>query len=330
MAPPPVFITAADCQAVLSPDDIVDQIEQVLRWDAEGQIQWPAPRSLNIAPDRWGNDYHVKGCVLEAIPVAGLRLVSHPLDESSPICTRLILLIDPATTLPLALIDESWNYAQRTVASIAMAARHLATDSARVLAVVGAGRLARTAVEYYAGQFDLAEIRVASRREETRQAFAADLAGRHGARVSSPDRVEDAVRGADLVLTATSATSAVIEDAWVKPGAVVASVGTAEAGRTFTETCDLLVVDSREQLRKELVAEYGDDAPDWIDATVGEVVSGSHPGRQSPDQRVLIITEGMASQDIALAHLAYRRAIEQGIGLPVPLAAAQLAGAGTT
>ena len=329
MAHPPVFLTAADCQAVLSPDDIVDQIEQVLRWDAEGQIQWPGPRSLNIAPDRWGNDYHVKGCVLEAVPVAGLRLVSHPLDESSPICTRLILLIDPQTTLPLALIDESWNYAQRTVGSIALAARHLATPDARVLAVVGAGRLARTAVEYYAGQFELVEIRVASRRDETRRTFAAELAGRHGARASAPDRIEDAVRGADLVLTATSATTAVIENEWVKPGAVVASVGTAEAGRAFTESCDLLVVDSREQLRKELIAEYGEEAPDWVDATVGEVVSGTHPGRQSPDQRVLIITEGMASQDIALAHLAYRRAVERGIGIPFPFAAAELTATGT-
>ena len=96
MGAPPIFVSVSDTQAVLEPIDVVRQCEQALRWDAAGAIQWPAPRSLNIAPDRWGNDYHMKACVLEEVPVAGLRLVSHPLDESSPICTRLILLIDPA------------------------------------------------------------------------------------------------------------------------------------------------------------------------------------------------------------------------------------------
>jgi ornithine cyclodeaminase/alanine dehydrogenase-like protein (mu-crystallin family) len=327
MGQPPIFVSVSDTQAVLEPVDVVNQCEQALRWDAAGAIQWPAPRSLNIAPDRWGNDYHMKACVLEEIPVAGLRLVSHPLDESSPICTRLILLIDPATSLPLAIVDESWNYAQRTVASIALASRHLARDDAATLAVIGAGRLARTAIDYFATQFPLTEIRIAARREESRRALADDVAARMQVDVAATDRIEDAVRGADLVLTATSATEALLRNEWVGPGTVVACVGTAEAGRDLAEQCDLFVVDSREQLRKELVAEYGESAPDWIDATVGEVVAGSHPGRTTAEQRALIITEGLASQDIAIAYLAYSRVRDRGAGLSLPVAAAELVGA---
>jgi len=315
-------LTSEDCQQLLSPRDVVAQIERVLSWDAAGLIHWPTPRSLNIAPDRWGNDYHVKMCVLEPVPVAGIRLVSHPLDESSPICTRLILLIDPTTTLPLALVDESWNYAQRTVASIAMAAKKLANPDARTLAIIGAGRLARSAAEYYARLFDLAEIRVASRTASRRDALVSDLRDRLGVEARGVESVEEAVRNADLVLTATSATTALLEEPWIAPGAVVASVGTAEPGRDLVEKADLFVVDSREQLKKELIAEFGEGSPEWINATVLEIVSGQHPGRTDAGQRVVIVTEGMASQDIALAHLAYERALERGVGQGVPLAAA--------
>ncbi len=326
MVQAPIFITAAQCQELLGPDDIVRQIERALRWDVAGQIHWPAPRSLNIAPDRWGNDYHVKACVLEAIPVAGLRLVSHPFDEASPVCTRLIVLIDPATTLALAIVDESWSYAQRTVASIAMAARHLSIPGATTLGVVGAGRLARNAIDYYVTLFDLDEIRIASRRAETREALAAEMSEKHGIAVRAVDTIRGAVEGADLVLTATSATTPLLEEPWVRAGAVVASVGTAEPGRPLAKASDLLIVDSREQLRKELIAEFGEEGPDWVKATVGEIVAGIHPGRTDPMQRILLITEGIASQDIALAHLAYERAIGEGLGLPLPLAGAAAAG----
>ena len=315
----PILIGAAECERLLSPADVVEEIERALRWDAEGSVQWPTPRSLNIAPDRWGNDYHVKACVLEAIPVAGIRLVSHPADESSPICTRLIVLIDPATARPLALVDESWNYVQRTVASIALAARHLAVPGASRLAVVGAGRLARTGVRYFASQFALDEIRVFARRTAARETFAAEIRATYGIPAVAVRSTREAADGADLVLTATSAAEPVLEDGWIGPGTVVACVGTAEPGAELAERSDLFVVDSRDQLRRELIELFGEAAPDWVDATVAEIVMGRHAGRTDPGQRVLLVTEGLVSQDIALAHLAYRRAIESGLGLPVAL-----------
>jgi ornithine cyclodeaminase/alanine dehydrogenase-like protein (mu-crystallin family) len=319
MTQAPILITSADCQRLLSHLDVVSQIERALAWDAAGAIEWPTPRSLNIIRDKWGNDYHVKMCVLESVPVGGIRVVSHPLDESSPINTRLILLVDPTTALPLAIVDESWSYVQRTVGSIAMAARHLANPGPATLAIIGAGRLARTAAEYYQRLFDLREIRVASRTPAKRDQMVAELGGRLGVPIRSAGSIEEAVRGADLVLTATSSTAALLEERWVGPGAVVACVGTAEPGRELLEKADLFVVDNREQLRKELIAEFGEGSPDWIDATVLEIVTGGHPGRTDPAQRVVLVTEGIASQDIALAYLAYQRAREQGVGLPLPL-----------
>lgn len=320
---PPIFLSARDCQKLLSPDHVLAEIERALVWDAEGTVRWPAPRNLNIVPDRFGSHYHAKACVLEDVPVAGFRVVSHPEDEASRFATRWVLLVDPLTGLPLAIIDESWSYAQRTVASIVLASHRLAGPQPRILALVGAGRLATAALEYYSRLFHLQEVRIASRRAETRSALAAKAQRRYGLSAKAADSIEQAVRGADLVLTSTSSGKAVLEEPWVSHGAVVASLTTAEPGRDFAKQCDLLVVDSREQLQKELIAEFGPEAPDWVKATVGEVVTGQHPGRTDPAQRVLIITEGMASQDVALAYRAYQLALESKNGTPLPMAEAE-------
>jgi ornithine cyclodeaminase/alanine dehydrogenase-like protein (mu-crystallin family) len=319
-SPRPLFLTAADCRQLLSADDVLAAVELALHWDAAGKVHWPTPRNLNIAPDRFGNDYHVKACVLEEVLVGGIRLVAHPADESSRYATRLVVLIDAHTSLPMAIVDESWSYLQRTVASVVLASRRLAAEEPRKLAVVGAGRLAAAALDYYSRLFQIGEVRIASRQAETRRSLADEAARRYGLNALPADSAEQAVRGADLVLTCTSSEQAVLDETWVTRGAVVASLTTAEPGRALAQGCDLLIVDSREQLRKELVQEFGAEAPDWVDATVGEVVSGQHPGRTDPAQRILIITEGMASQDVALAHRAYLLAVERSAGTPLPMA----------
>jgi ornithine cyclodeaminase len=319
---PPLFLSARDCQTLLSPDDVLAAIERALVWDAEGSVRWPAPRNLNIVPDRFGSHYHAKACVLEDAPVAGFRVVSHPEDEASRSATRWVLLVDPLTGLPLAIIDESWSYAQRTVASVVLASHRLANGESRTLALVGAGRLATAALDYYTRLFELSEVRIVSRRAETRGALAAKAKQHRGVNARPLASIEEALQGADLVLTSTSSGQAVIEEPWIGPGTVVASLTTAEPGRALAERCDLFVVDSREQLQKELIAEFGPEAPDWVDATVGEVVTGQHPGRSDPAQRVLIITEGLASQDVALAHRAYQLALTSKSGTRLPMAEA--------
>lgn len=307
-------MTAGQCRELITPDDVLAEIERVIAWDAAGLVRWPDPRNMNMR-DRFENHYHLKACILDPISVAGFRLVAHnATDETSADATRFVVLVDVESSRPLAFVDETWTYAQRTVASIVMAARRLARDEAATLALVGAGRLATTALDYYTRLFKLREVRIASRRPETRSALAARASERYGISARAADNIEAAVRGADQVLTATNTGRAMLEASWIAPGAVVAALDSAEPGRDLAEQADLFVVDSREQLRKELTELFGPEAPGWVDATVAEVVSSKHPGRTSADQRALIITQGMASQDVALAHLVYQRALERNLG----------------
>lgn len=316
-------MTARECRDLLTPEDVVTEIERVLTWDAAGTVRWPSPRNMNLR-DKFDNHYHGKACILDEPGVGGFRIVSHPsTDEQATSSTRFIILIDVATSVPLAIVDETWSYAQRTVASVVMAASRLANPGRTSLALVGAGRLATTSLEYFSRLLELHEVRIASRRPETRGALAEKVRAKYGIEALAADSIEDAVRGASVILTCTSSGHAVLEEPWVSPGAVVASLETSEPGRAYAEAADLFVVDSREQLHKELVEEFGEAAPGWVDATVGEIVTGKHPGRTSPEQRVLIVTEGMASQDVALAHLAYRRALEKGAGTAMQMASAE-------
>jgi len=314
-----LYLTAKQCHQLLSADDVLAEISRVVAQDAAGKVRWPTPPNMNMR-DRFENHYHLKACILDEASVGGFRFVSHnATDETSQDATRFIMLVDVESSRPLALVDETWTYAQRTVASIVMAAHRLAREGAGTLALVGAGRLATTALEYYTRLFKLKEVRIVSRRPETRAALAAKAQAQYGLNAKAVDSIEAAVRGADLVLTATNSASAMLQESWIAPGAVVATLDSAEPGRDFVEKADLFVVDSRAQLQKELIDLFGPEAPGWVDATVAEVVSGKHPGRTSADQRVLIITQGMASQDIALANLVYQRALKGQIGMQLPI-----------
>jgi ornithine cyclodeaminase/alanine dehydrogenase-like protein (mu-crystallin family) len=302
-------ISAESCERLLHLDDVLAQVRRALEWERAGAITWPTPRNLNIVPDRSGNHYHVKACVLEELPVAGIRMVSHPGDDDSGGGTRLILLVDPATTEPLALVDESWNYSQRTVASVVLASAAVALADATTLALVGSGNLARTALAYYLRLVPgLRELRVTSRTPERREAFAAWAAAEHALTATAFASAEEAVRGAQLILTCTSAQRPLLADSWVESGAVVAALDTVELEPELALNADLLVVDSREQLARELAECYGASAPERVDATFAELLGGAHPGRTGPGQRVVIVSQGLASQDVALAYLAWQRA----------------------
>src|SRR5688572_21589774 len=227
----PIYITAKECRELLTADDVLAEIERVVAWDAQGLVRWPTPPNMNMR-DRFENHYHLKACILDEISVAGFRLVSHnATDETSQDATRFVVLVDVESSRPLAFVDETWTYAQRTVASIVMAARRLAREDAGTLALVGAGRLATTALEYYARLFKLREVRVASRRPETRGALAKLATTKYGVKATPADSIEATVRGADLILTATNSARAMLEESWVAPGAVVATLDSAEPGR---------------------------------------------------------------------------------------------------
>jgi ornithine cyclodeaminase/alanine dehydrogenase-like protein (mu-crystallin family) len=219
-----------------------------------------------------------------------------------------------------ALMNASAITAIRTAAVSAVATRLLARDDASELAIVGSGVQGRSHIEAMRAVRPWARIRVASRTKENARALAEETGA------EAAESVEEAVRGADVVVTATNSSEPVLRHDWLKPGAHVNAVGssvkTARELDTATMAAGSLFVDRRESTLNEagdylFAAEEGAIGPDHIKAEIGEILIGKHPGRTSPDELTVFKSLGLAVEDLAAAEYVVRRARESGVGTTV-------------
>ncbi len=211
-----------------------------------------------------------------------------------------VTLFDGVTGRTLAVMNASPVTAVRTAAVTAVATRLLARKDARELAIVGAGVQARSHLRALPG---FERVRVASRTCEHAQALAAEA----GAVACAS--VEEAVRGADVVVVATSSPEPVLRREWLKEGAHVNAVGMGRELDDATLREGTLVVDRRESAEVE-----GKIDGAWIDAELGEIVVGQRPGRTSPKELTVFRSLGVAVEDLFAAEYLVRRARETGRG----------------
>jgi ornithine cyclodeaminase/alanine dehydrogenase-like protein (mu-crystallin family) len=237
-------------------------------------------------------------------PALGAKLVTfYPHNQGVHTHHATILLFRPETGEPLAIIDGRLITEMRTAAVSAVATERLARRETRVLAILGSGVQARSHLEALRLVREFREVRVWSPRH------ARVFAERFGVRAAPS--AEEAVRGADVVVVATTSTTPVLLGTWLSPGAHVNAVGAPRP--TWRELDDdtlgkaRIYVESREAATRE----SGDViAAGRIFAEIGEVVAGTQPGRTSEDEITLFKSVGVAVEDIAAADLVYRRATQ--------------------
>jgi ornithine cyclodeaminase len=239
-----------------------------------------------------------------------------------------VLLFEAEQGRPLLLCDATEVTAIRTAAVSGVATKHLARADAADLAILGSGTQARTHLEAMLAVRDLQRVRVWSRNEANARDFAGREAESRGLRIEVAPTAEDAVRGADLICTTTSAREPILRGEWLTPGAHVNAVGfSGPSGRevdTEAVARARLYVDRRESAVKEKgdvaipIAE-GAFGEEHIVGELGEVVIGKAPGRSSPEEITLFESAGLAVEDLASAHHLYERATEKGIGTKVEL-----------
>jgi alanine dehydrogenase len=235
--------------------------------------------------------------------VVGAKLVTfYPNNKGIPTHHAMILLFRPETGEPLVTMDGRLITEMRTAAASAVATDQLARRDVAVLAILGSGVQARSHLEALRLVRRFSEVRVWSPRSADR--FAREF------NVTAVRSAEDAVRGADVIVVATSATTPVLFGDWISPGAHVNAVGATRPN--WRELDDVLLrkaqiyVDSREAAGKE----SGDViAAGEIVGEIGEVITGSKPGRTSDDQITLFKSVGVAIEDVAAADLVYRGAL---------------------
>jgi ornithine cyclodeaminase/alanine dehydrogenase-like protein (mu-crystallin family) len=231
-----------------------------------------------------------------------------------------VTLFDGETGETRAIMNASAITAIRTAAVSAVATRLLAREDARELGILGAGVQARSHLEALRLVRDFDTVRIFSPTAAHAQALAKE------AGAEAVGSAQEAVSGADIVVTATSAVDPVLRREWLKPGAHVNVIGgrppTMRELDVATVADSAFYVDRRESAEKEAfdyqdALEAGAIGSDHIRGEIGEVLIGTAQGRQSPDELTVFRSLGLAVEDLAAAEYVVRRAREQGVGVEV-------------
>jgi len=226
--------------------------------------------------------------------------------------------------MPKAIVDASAITDMRTGAMTAIGAKYLARRNSSVLGHIGARGTAYWNVRLLNHLFEFSEIRVHSRRAESRTAFAERLAADLHRPVTATEDWEGCVRGADIVVEASRLPSPepLLKTAWIKPGALVVPYGTMSAVElSLTDIMEKMVVDDWGQCRKGLpfgaLRQHVDSDrlnEKNLHAELGQIVAGLKPGRESDAETILFWHRGLSLSDIALAHALLVKAAKLGIG----------------
>ncbi len=297
------YLGDAEVRAALRWDDLVPAMEKALMALSAGAIVQPLREWLTIDEGAryWGV---MPAAGAEAM---GVKLVSfYPANAGTGVATviALVLLVRRDTGEPLAILDGSTLTALRTAAVSAAVTARLAPRQSKVLALLGSGVQAATHLEALRRVREFEEIRVWSRTPEHARRFARQ----HGAIAMD---AESAVRGADVVLTATPAREPILRGAWLKAGALVNAIGAPMP--TWRELDDeamgnVVVVESREAASRE----SGDVilSRARIHAEVGEIFAGT---KTVPSAATTVFKSvGVAVEDVFAAKLAFDRARDVG------------------
>ena len=311
-----IVLSENEVRELLDLDQLVDALADAHKELSAGEASMP-PRIAAFA-----RHDGLLGAMPAYLPSAGLacKLVTlFPENRDRHTHQALICVFDEDNGMPLALMDGTYITATRTAAGSALATRLLAREDTRVLAILGAGVQARTHAEALRRVREFTEIRIASRDRARAEELAEEIGGQ------AVDSWEEALLGADVVAATTHATEPIVRREWLTPGVHVNSVGANPSGRGEVDAATiadaLVAVESRASTRAPPPA----GAPEFADGDhgevveLGELVSGSRPGRSSRDQITLYKSVGVAVQDVAAAALVLAAAKGRSVGRAIEL-----------
>jgi ornithine cyclodeaminase len=340
------LLTEADVKAVLTMDDLIEGMGSALEAFSAGRVAQPVRTVIPVQGDH--AFFGLMPALAQSPPALGAKLVTvfgGNAARGLPSHLASIVLLDPETGALQALLDGRYITEARTAAVSAVSSRLLARPTAKSLAIIGSGVQARSHLDALSRVHSLKQVTVWSPNKQRRDAFVEEVnvtgsdpklhvattgGGQtplHSLTISAVDHAGEAVVGADVIVLVTSSPTPVIEDGWVKPGAHVISVGACRPNQREMDPALVararLFVDSRTAALVEsgdvvLGIQEGRFGADHIVAEIGQLAAGS-VGRRSDTEVTIFKSLGLAVEDVTAAQLAYRRAVERGIGLELEL-----------
>jgi alanine dehydrogenase len=322
-----VYLNGPDiARLALTELEILDAVEQGLA--AQGRRQVVIEPRVHLVPeDSAIGHFNVLRGVVHPLGLAGVKVVGdfvHNHEIGLPSEIAMLTLFDPATGVPLAILNATSITDMRTGAMTALGAKYLARKDSKILGHVGARGTSYWNIRLLDHYFDFDEIRVHSKRVQSRKALAARLSKDLGKAVTAVEDWETCVRGADIVVEATrlETPQPLLKTAWIKRGALVIPYGTMSAVElSLTDIMDKVVVDDWGQCRKGLpfgaLRQHVDQdriTEENLHAELGQIVAKQRPGRESDDETILFWHRGLSLSDIALGSVILDKAGEMSIG----------------
>jgi alanine dehydrogenase len=326
---PPIYITylnRLDIEALkITDDEILAAIEGSLATQGHGEAVIE-PR-VHLEPGVARGHFNVlRGSLGGEINSAGVKVVGDFVDNYTrnlPSELAVLTLFDRFDGRPKAILDASGITDMRTGAITAIGAKYLARKDSKVLGHIGARGTAYWNVRLLDRIFNFDEIRIHSRRPESRNGFAERLSRDLGKPVIATEDWRSCVEGADIVVEASrlNAPEPMLRTEWIKPGAFVVPYGTMSAVElSLTDIMSKLVVDDWGQCKGgkfgslRAHVEAGKLSQQTLHAEMGQIVAGLKPGRETEDERILFWHRGLSLSDIALGHAMLEKGARLGIG----------------
>lgn len=318
-----LYLSRKDVEAIKLPMlEIIQALDAMFVEKGHGRVEMPPKPGIHTRPDAF---IHAMPAYIPSFESAGVKWVSgYPANQSKglPYITGLLILNDPDTGVPLAVMDCTWITAKRTGAATAVAAKYLARPDSSSVGIVACGVQGRSNLEALACLFKIQKVKAYDIYPEIAVRYAREMGEQLQLEIEPVKSLSEAVKDLDMVVTSgpiLKNPTPDIKPGWLAPGSFASLVDfdSAFQGAALREV-DKLATDDMAQLEYYRKAGYFRDTPE-IYADLGEIATGMKPGRESDKERILSINLGLALDDMATGIKVYQRAKEMAVGRELPL-----------
>jgi len=320
-----LLLTKEEIESVITIEDSINAVAEGFKAFNSGKAVIPFPVALKIEENK--GDVHIKPGYMKGSDLYCVKIASGFDDNPKlglPSSHGMQLLFSSHTGQPKAfLMDRGLLTDLRTAAAGAVAADVLARKSVKTVAIIGTGTQGRLQMEALSKVRAFDELRVWDRTHESARRYASEMRKRLDASITPVKTVEEAVRGSDIVVTATASTSPLVKADWISKGVHITAVGSDSPEKQELESAvlgkaDKIVVDSLPQVLKlgevHHAVEQGVIKGSSVHAELGEVLLGRKPGRVRDDEITVCDLTGIAIQDVVISQMVFERAVKKNMG----------------
>ncbi|MDO8580276.1 MAG: alanine dehydrogenase [Candidatus Omnitrophota bacterium] len=317
-----LILTRKDIKRLITIGEAIDCVEDAFREFGLGRAHMPAKIYLDLP--QFHGDFRAMPAYIEKMNACSLKWVNaHPQNAryGIPSVMAVLILNDPRTGVPLAIMDATYLTSLRTGAAGGVAAKYLARKKVDVVAMVGCGVQARTQLQALRLVRRIKTVYVWGHRPELTRLFIKGMQA-NGEKMIFADTIKDCVCEADIIVTSTPSRAPIVKLPWIKQGAHINAIGADAPGKQELDAAILkkakVVIDDWHQaihsgevnvpLRKKQIS------VDHIYGDLGSIVAGKKKGRTSENEITVFDSTGLAIQDTAVAHYVFQRATELKIG----------------